>query len=63
MKKVDFYFDESGFNESDLSALCCVITDDVASLREGISQLKEDMCIQYLVRYCFNQTLQTFVTR
>lgn len=49
-KSVGFYFDESGFNQSGLSVLCCVITDEAIELGEGVSQLKEDVLHNHRLR-------------
>jgi len=40
---VYFFIDESGFNESSLSMLSCVITDDPESLRQKINRLRDDV--------------------
>jgi len=40
---VFFFIDESGFNESSLSMLCCVITTTPELLRSEIARLKDDI--------------------
>jgi len=40
---VYFFIDESGFNQSSLSMLSCVITDNPESLRHEINELRDDV--------------------